>query len=69
MKQLRAEKINWPDWFAYIVDQEEWCPHMFFSKEEFLKIYSLELLNILDTIWEYESPYVDKNQLDIQFPK
>lgn len=67
MKQLRAEKVNWPLWEAYYVERDIWCPLMLFSKQELLEYYSIDLLNILDTKWKYESPVVPSNQLYIVF--
>lgn len=67
MKQLEAKKINWPDGEAYYIERDKWCPLMFFTKQEFLEQYSVDLLNILDKEWTYKSPYIDKNQLELDF--
>lgn len=67
MKQLSAQKINWPLWDAYIVDQEQWCPHIYFSPKELLEHYSYELLTILDTKWIYSSPIQSETQLELDF--
>lgn len=67
MKQLRADAINWPDGIMYFVEQEEWCPHMYFSIDEFLKKYSIDLLNILNTVGTYSSPTQPKEQLELDF--
>lgn len=67
MKQLEARKVAWPMWDAYFVEQEKWCPHMYFSKQELLDNYSIWLLNILDIEWFYYSPTFDKSQLKLEF--
>lgn len=67
MKQLEARKITWPMWDAYFVEQEKWCPHMYFSKQELLDNYSIWLLNILEANESYKSPNIDKNQLELEF--
>ena len=67
MKQLSAHKINLHMWDAYFVEQEQWCPHIYFSPQELLEHYSYELLTILDTTWTYSSPIQPIEQLEIEF--
>lgn len=57
----QARIINWPAGEAYEVD---WT--IYFGNE-IIKAYSKQLKDILDRDWFYESPYIDKDQLEIPF--
>lgn len=64
MRQLEANRINWPLWTAYIVENESWT-NIYWDKEKLLEDYSIRLLDILDKEWEYKSPKADENQLEL----